>query len=125
MKNLRQKVVLLLLWALFAGLWYRVYYVTTRPDVTNAITYLTSAVSVYGVVITVWIFHNIAIYRRRGPRSGIRVLDYALTHDHLRSYINSKTDLKTTQNIVVSVIDGRKTFSEQVVKPTEDTLVSA
>jgi len=125
MKNLRQKVVLLLLWALFAGLWYRVYYITTRPDVTNAITYLTSAVSVYGVVITVWIFHNIAIYRRRGPRSGIRVLDYALTHDHLRSYINSKTDLKTTQNILVSVIDGRKTFSEQVAKPTEDTLVSA
>ena len=125
MKNLRQKVVLLLLWALFAGLWYRVYYITTRPDVTNAITYLSSAVSVYGVVITVWIFHNIAIYRRRGPRSGIRVLDYALTHDHLRSYINSKTDLKTTQNILVSVIDGRKTFSEQVAKPTEDTLVSA
>jgi hypothetical protein len=125
MKSLRQKVVLLALWALFAVLWYRVYYITTRPDVTNAITYLTSAVSVYGVVITVWIFHNIAIYRRRGPRSGIRVLDYALTHDHLRSYINSKTDLKTTQNIVVSVIDGRKTFSEQVAKPTEDTLVSA
>jgi len=125
MKSLRQKVVLLALWALFAVLWYRVYYITTRPDVTNAITYLTSAVSVYGVVITVWIFHNIAIYRRRGPRSGIRVLDYALTHDHLRSYINSKTDLKTTQNILVSVIDGRKTFSEQVAKPTEDTLVSA
>jgi hypothetical protein len=113
------------LWALFAGLWYRVYYITTRPDVTNAITYLTSAVSVYSVIVSVWIFHNIAIYRRRGPRSGIRVLDYTLTHDHLRSYINEKTDLKTTQNIVVSVVDGRKTFTEQVAKPTEDTLVSA
>src|SRR5512138_200735 len=99
MKTLKQKIVLLALWALFGVLWYRVYYVTTRPDVTNAITYLTSAVSVYSVIVTVWIFHNIAIYRRRGPRSGLRTLDYTLTHDHLRSYINARTDLKETQNI--------------------------
>jgi hypothetical protein len=123
--NLRQKLVLLALWSLFVGLWYRVYHVTTRPDVTNAATYLTSAISVYGVIVTVWIFHNIAIYRRKGPRTGLRILDYTMTHDHLRSYVHSKTDLKTTQSIMVSVVDGRKTFSEQVVQPTEEPLVSA
>src|SRR5215510_9627769 len=122
--RLKQKLVLVLLWALFVGLWYRVYHVTTRPDVTNAATYLTSAVSVYSIIVTAWIFHNIAIYRRRGPRTTFRTLDYSMTHDHLRSYVLAKTDLKTTQNIAINVIDGRKTFSEQVVQPTEDIVVS-
>lgn len=123
--NLKQKIVLLLLWAMFVGLWFRVYHITTRPDVTNAATYLTSAVSVYSVIVTAWILHNIGIYRRKGPRTSYRMLDYTMTHDHLRSYILTKTDLKTTQNIAVNVVDGRKTFSEQVVQATEDTLVSA
>ncbi len=122
--NLKQKLVLVALWGLFAALWYRVYHITTRPDVTNAITYLSSAVSVYSVVVTVWIFHNIAIYRRKGPRTGLRNLDYTMTHDHLRSYVLAKTDLKKTQNILVSVVDGRKTFTEQVVQPSEEPVVS-
>jgi hypothetical protein len=120
--RLKQTIVLALLWALFIGLWYRVYHITTRPDVTNAATYLSSAVSVYSVIVTAWIFHNIAIYRRRGPRTTFRTLDYTMTHDHLRSYILTKTDLKTTQIISVNVIDGRKTFSEQA-QSTEDTLI--
>jgi len=123
--NLRQKLVLLALWSLFVGLWFRVYHITTRPDVTNAITYLSSAISVYGVVITVWIFHNIAIYRRRGPRTGLRILDYTMTHDHLRSYVYTKTDLKNTQSITVNVVDGRKTFTEQVGQPVEEPVASA
>ena len=123
--KLKQRIVLVLLWALFVALWYRVYNVTTRPDVTNAATYLTSAVSVYSIIVTAWIFHNIAIYRRRGPRTQFRTLDYAMTHDHLRSYILTKTDLKTTQNIAIHIVDGRKTFSEQVVLPTEDKLITA
>jgi hypothetical protein len=125
MRSLKQKLVLVLLWGLFVALWFRVYNITTRPDVTNAAAYLSGAASVYSVLVTIWIFHNIAIYRRRGPRSGVRIIDYTMTHDHLRSYILTKTDLKTTQAILVSVVDGRKTFSEQVGQPTEDKLVSA
>lgn len=123
--NLKQKIVLLALWSLFVGLWYRVYHITTGPDVTNAVTYLSSAISVYSVIVTVWIFHNIAIYRRKGPRTGLRLLDYTMTHDHLRSYVLTKTDLKNTQSIMVSVVDGRKTFTEQIAQPAEEPMVSA
>jgi hypothetical protein len=123
--NLKQKIVLLALWSLFVGLWYRVYHVTTGADVTNAVTYLSSAISVYSVIVTVWIFHNIAIYRRKGPRTGLRLLDYTMTHDHLRSYVLTKTDLKNTQSIMVSVVDGRKTFTEQIAQPAEGPMVPA
>ena len=120
----RSRLFLLFLWLSFVGLWYRVYWVTTAPDVTNAVTYLSSVISMYSILVTVWILHNIAIYRRRGPRSHIRVLQFTTTHDQLRSYISTKTDLKTTQAIAVSVVDGRKVFSEQVVQPTEGIFAS-
>ena len=121
----RQKFFLLFLWVSFAALWYRAYWVTTAPDVTNAITYLSSVISTYSILVTVWVLHNIAIYRRKGPRTNVRILQFSMTHDQLRSYISTKTDLKGTQAIAVSVVDGRKTFSEEVTKPTEEVTVSA
>jgi hypothetical protein len=120
----KQRFVLLALWASFVGLWYRVYFLTTINDVTGAATYLTGTLAVYGLIVSAWILHNIAIYRRKGPRTGLRHLDYVMTHDHLRSYIQTKTNLKDTQSICVNIIEGRKTFSEQVLQPTEDTVAS-
>jgi hypothetical protein len=116
----RARLFLVFLWLSFVGLWYRVYWVTTAPDVTNAVTYLSSVISAYSILVTVWILHNIAIYRRKGPRSHTRVLQFTLTHDQLRSYISARTDLKNTQAIAVQVVDGRKTFSQQVVQPSEE-----
>jgi hypothetical protein len=120
----RQRLFLSFLWLIFAALWYRVYWVTTAPDVTNAVTYLSSVISTYSILVTAWVLHNIAIYRRKGPRTGVRVLQFTMTHDPLRSYISSKADLKNTQAIAVRVVDGRKTFSEQVTQPTEEILAS-
>jgi len=114
-----------LLWLLFVAMWYRVYRITTLGDVKDAVTYLTAITATYGVLVTVWVLHNIAIYRRKGPRTGLRLLDYTMTHDHLRSYVLTKTDLKNTQSIMVSVVNGRKTFTEQIAQPAEGPMVSA
>jgi len=118
----RQRIFLCFLWLSFVGLWYRVYWVTTAPDVTNAITYLSSVISSYSILVTIWILHNIAIFKRKGPRTNVRMLQFTMTHDQLRSYISARTDLKTAQAIAVSIVDGRKTFSEQVTQPTEGIL---
>jgi hypothetical protein len=101
-----------ILWLLFVALWYRVYGITTIVDVSNAITYLVVTVSLYGIVVTVWVMHNISIYRKKGARKGVRVLSYAAIHDHLGSYIVAKTDLTQKQSITINVANGRKIFSE-------------
>ena len=101
-----------ILWLLFVALWYRVYGITTIVDVSNAITYLIVTVSLYGIVVTVWVMHNIALYRKTGPRMTVRALSFAAIHDHLGSYIVAKADVKQKQAIAIKVADGRKIFSE-------------
>jgi hypothetical protein len=109
---LARTLVIGLLWLLFVALWYRVYGITTIVDITNAITYLVSVVSVYGLLVTAWVLHNIAIFRRKGPRRGVRMLDYSAIHDKLGSYIVAAGDVKEQKAITVSVSDGRKVFRE-------------
>lgn len=106
------KFFLAILWLGFIGLWYRVYRITPVSDVTDSITYIGSIMSAYGLIVTVWVFHNIAIYRRKGPRRGVRVMNFAGTHDALHRYIMSKVDLKKTQAITINIVDGRKFFVE-------------
>ena len=121
----RQKFFLILLWLSFGALWYRVYWITTASDVSNAVTYLSSVISTYSILVTAWVLHNIAIYRKKGPRKNTRILQFAMTHDPLRSYIAARTDLKEAQAISIHVVDGRKTFSEQVDQPAEEILASS
>jgi len=101
-----------LLWLLFVALWYRVYGITSIVDVTMAITYLIVTISLYGIVVTVWVLHNIAIFRKKGPRTHVRSLTYSAIHDRLGSYIVAKPDVNEKQTLTISVADGRKTFSE-------------
>jgi len=65
----------------------------------------------YGLLVTVWILHNVRIYRKKGPRRAIRLLNYAGDKDALESQIGYRTDPKMTQEIVIDVVNGIKTFS--------------
>jgi glucan phosphoethanolaminetransferase (alkaline phosphatase superfamily) len=112
-----RKLTLLLLWLLFVALWYRVFGITTLQDVKDAATYLGGITVVYTILVTVWILHNLAIYRRKGPRRGVPFLNFASIHDRLGSYIVAPTDIKEKQAITVTVADGRKVFTERTAAP--------
>lgn len=114
-----RRLFVVVLWLGFVFLWLRVYGMTTVRDVTNAMTYLISITSVYGVLVTVWVLHNLALFRRKGPRKGVRILNYVPTHDELRSYVVIKTNLKETQAITVSVAEGRKLFRDSAAETEE------
>ena len=115
--RLLRSLFVVLLWLLFVALWYRVYGITTVSDLTGAFTYVTGIIIVYGIVITAWILHNIAIFRRKGPRRGVLHLEFAAIHDRLGSYIVAPPNIKQTQSIVVNVSDGRKIFTEGEREP--------
>ena len=118
--SLKRKFVLVVLWLGFVGLWYRVRTITGFPDVTDSFSYLVNIISAYGLLVIVWVFHNIAIYRKKGPRQGVRFLNYAATHDALQSYIMRKTDLKRTQTITVNVVNGQKLFLDGGIERKRD-----
>lgn len=108
----KAKLVLTLLWLNFVVLWIRVYTITRASDVTDSINYITGIISAYGLLVTIWIFHNIRIHKKKGPRRSVRAVSDNRTHDALQNYIAYKSDLKRTQEIVINVIDGRKIFAE-------------
>jgi hypothetical protein len=112
--RLFRKLILVLLWLLFVGLWYRVYRITTIGDVKDAVSYLTAITATYGVLVTVWVLHNIAIYKKKGPRRTAPLLAFSAIHDHLGSYIVAPANVRHKQAITVTVADGQKVFSETV-----------
>lgn len=110
-----RRLFLALLWLLFVALWYRVYGVTTLRDITGAAVYLAGITIVYTLMMTLWIRHNLSIYRRKGPRrKGVVVMDFAAIHDRLGSYIVSPPGIKEKQTIIVTVNEGRKVFDESM-----------
>lgn len=108
---------LVFLWLLFVALWYRVYGITTLSDITGALAYVSGIIVIYGIVVTAWILHNIAIFRKKGARRHVLFLDFAAIHDRLGSYIDAPENIKQKQSIVVTIADGRKVFSEGSAEP--------
>ncbi len=70
-------------WALFGYWWTVVYARVSSSEVRFTVIFVLVA-SVISVAVTgLWVFHNLSIFRRKGPRKGVRdvVLDYS--HDPL------------------------------------------
>ena len=108
----KSPLVVLLLWVSFVGLWVRVYEITTVKDVTDSLYYLTHLVTAYGLLVTVWVVHNIRIYRKKGPRLRTRSVVFSDTRDCLNHQINRDVDMHREQAIVVDVVGGEKFFLE-------------
>jgi hypothetical protein len=106
----KAKCLLGLLWINFVALWFRVYQTSTMGDVTDSVNYLGGLISAYGLLVTLWVLHNIRIYRKKGARKDVRVMPFLAAHDSLKRYMASKVDLKRGQEILVDVIGDRKVF---------------
>jgi hypothetical protein len=100
-----------LLWLNFIALWVRVYEITTLRDVTDTVSYLGNLIAAYGLLVTVWVLHNIRIYRKKGPRLRARAVAFSGTHDCLNQQIRRPSDLAREQEIVVDVSQGQKVFA--------------
>jgi hypothetical protein len=108
-----------ILWLNFAYLWFRVYWITTRVDVTDSVTYLSVMVAAYGLLVTVWIVHNIRIYKKKGPRTAVRAVPVGNHFDGLQRRIFRQAELRDDQEIVIDVVNGRKIFAKKTEKPQE------
>ena len=106
--SLKSKLLVGVLWLNFIFLWARVYTITSLKDVTDSLNYLTSLILAYGVIVLLWIIHNIRIYRAKGPRLGLRTLEFSDTRDCMNQQIKCVGDIKREQEITVKVIGGEK-----------------
>ena len=120
----KSNLVVGLLWLNFVALWVRVYTITTVTDVRDSVTYIGHFGVAYIVLVTLWILHNVRIFRHKGPRLGQRVMPFSGTHDCLNQPIYEAAGVRHDQEIVVDVIQGRKFFLHGSGSP-KDPLVTA
>jgi len=122
---LLSKLVIGLLWLNFVFLWGRVYNLTTVKDITDSLVYLGDLLTVYGLIVALWVIHNIRIYRNKGPRLRPKWIDFSGSHDCLNQQINCAVDVEWEQEIIVDVIHSEKIFrsaSAPVEEPELTTL---
>jgi hypothetical protein len=83
---------------------------TNPNEITGSFSYLASLILVYGALVGWWIYHNVRIYRKKGPRRSIREVPFQATHDLLQRQISLKADLEHGREIHVRVAGNEKLF---------------
>ena len=63
--------LLLPLWVLFCWGWYKMLTGWPRADLIASLRLLALFASFCGIAVTLWIRHNLGIFRRKGPRAGV------------------------------------------------------
>jgi hypothetical protein len=111
-----------LLWLNFIFLWTRVYTITTIKDVTESLTYLTNLILGYGLIVALWIIHNIRIYRAKGPRLISRTVEFSDPRDCMNQPISSVGDILREQEVAVEVVGGEKFIVAADRTPKEPVL---
>jgi hypothetical protein len=110
--SLTLKIALVLLWLNFPFLWYRADQLSVVGDAADTAVFLSGMIGFYGILVGVWIFHNIRIWKKKGPRRALREVPFAATHDVLKRPIVNTVPLTQGKNIHVAVVDDRKIFSD-------------
>jgi hypothetical protein len=102
--RVRYWIVGLLGWGAFVIGWWRVFARTTRPFSAGAIVLLAGCTIAILVATVLWVQHNKAIYRRRGPRTSVPVVHHEYTHDRLGRPISlDRPSIRGAREIVLNV----------------------
>lgn len=105
-------LVSILAWILFVYWWKQVTpQISPKDAVVSALTILLTAI-VISVLTLLWVRHNIAIFRRKGPRKALPSVSEERDADHLGRTISHPGYgcLKTSRVVVVSNEENRKCF---------------
>jgi hypothetical protein len=106
-------------WALFAYWWTVVVRHVDASQVRFTVLFVLAALVVSVVITSLWILHNRAIFRRKGPRTQVRdaVLDYS--RDPLGRTVTFETaseDLRSAPAVRV-LIDGAAKSYRPAMRP--------
>ena len=126
LRTAAQYGLLLPLWVLFFWAWERVLSSWPSTDLFASLRLLALIGSLCGVVITLWIRHNIGIFRRKGPRMGVRQASMSFSRDSLgREVALSAPDVFQARCVVVGLEGGRKVYRTRASKGEDRSLASA
>lgn len=105
--------VTLFFWCLFVYWWLRVIPQTSVRDAVGALILIAFTFLATTVLTLFWVRHNIAIFRRKGPRKGLPPVSEECGADRLGRALDHPgfDSLKRSRVVAVSTEGNRKRFS--------------
>ncbi len=100
----------MLLWLGFVGLWARVFQQTRFEDVARSLGLLTGLGVLYGIIVAIWVGHNISLARRRNRRKATETIAVFPSHDYLGLPVEIHSNLVTEQEIEIRIVNGVKQY---------------
>lgn len=104
-------------WALFAYWWTVVFARVSRSEIRFTILFVLAALVVCVLVTGLWVFHNVSIFRRKGPRKGLREATLDYSHDPLGrevTFESSAEALRAAPAVRIRVDASGKSFRSAV-----------
>jgi hypothetical protein len=68
-------------WAVFLYWWWLVFRRVSSHEIRFTALFIAISIAAIVVVTLIWAWHNLRIYRRRGPRTQVREGSYDFSHD--------------------------------------------
>ena len=112
MKSAFHALLSILTWILFFYWWKKVIPQIGPEDAKTAFLAISLTVLVTSVLTLLWVRHNIAIFRRKGPRKGLPPVSEERSVDHLGRRLDRPAAdfLKGARIVTVSLEGGGKRF---------------
>ena len=111
LRSAGQGALVVLGWALFIASWVKVGRGVTGDTVVTTLL-LVVGVAVISLSVTIlWIAHNVSIFRRKGPRTNARDIDFEFNKDFLGRDLDADWDaVGQSSKILVAVREDFKSF---------------
>lgn len=110
-RSLFHYLLLFPFWAAFFWGWWFILFHWPRTELIVSLRLLAFSGSLCGIVITLWIHHNIAIFKRKGPRREVKQISMTLASDVLgRPLVLARPGVLCESWVVVDLENGRKVY---------------
>jgi len=105
-------VVSIVGWTLFIWAWYVVFYRRTPLQTLRGILVPGAFLVLVNVITFIWVRHNLAIYRRKGPRQALRLVEEDWSTDYFGRRLDAEwDDVREGRLIDLDVADRQKVFT--------------
>ena len=97
-------------WVLFIYWWSIVLARVTPREIRFTALFIGISLVVVVAATVIWVMHNVAIFRRRGPRTKVRPVDQQVRVDHLGRSLRLETDADALRaaRLVRVLVDGER-----------------
>ena len=100
-------------WLLFIYWWWLVFHRVSRAEIRFTLVFVALSLVIIVGFTALWAWHNMGIYKRRGPRTAVREVTPDFSHDRVGRPVTitgEGMDRRSAPVVIVRITDEGKSF---------------